>query len=114
MFDCEYLGGAVRVIRIVLFTGGQRDMSDRLHWVGQGEQHLALLAGDKKQNKWEKMQHGNPENSRNYSSILSFLPRKIRVILSRKPNKKHFSPRNSIHFSCKQHAAMLLIYLEDN
>lgn len=46
-FDCQYLGGAVHVIRVVLFTGGQCDMSDRLHWVGQGEQHLALLATGK-------------------------------------------------------------------
>lgn len=46
MFECEYLGGAVHVVRVVLFTGGQRDMSDRLHWVGQGEEHLALLAGE--------------------------------------------------------------------
>lgn len=53
MFDCEYLGGAVHVIRIVLVAGGQCDMSDRLHWVGQGEQHLALLAGEKQQHKWE-------------------------------------------------------------
>lgn len=46
-YDCQYLGGAVHVIGVVLFTGGQCDMSDRLHWVGQGEQHLALLATGK-------------------------------------------------------------------
>lgn len=83
-------------------------MSDRLHWVGQGEQHLALLAGEKQQKKWDEMQHGNAGGwggitaslRCNYASIMSYFDAS-----ERKSNKKHFCPRHSIHFSCKQHAA---------
>lgn len=39
----KYLGSAVDVIRIFLLTGRQRDVGDVLHWVGQGQKHLALL-----------------------------------------------------------------------
>lgn len=42
-FHIKYLGSAVDVIRILLLTGSQCDMSDVLHRVGQGQQHLALL-----------------------------------------------------------------------
>lgn len=39
----KYLGSAVDIIRIFLLTSSQCDVGDVLHWVGQGQQHLALL-----------------------------------------------------------------------
>lgn len=39
----EYLGSAVDVIGIFLVTGGQSNVGDVLHGVGQGQQHLAFL-----------------------------------------------------------------------
>lgn len=39
----KYLGCAIDSIRVFLLAGGQSNMGDRLHWVCQGQQHLALL-----------------------------------------------------------------------
>lgn len=39
----KYLGSAVDVVGIFLLTRRQCDVGDVLHWVGQGQQHLALL-----------------------------------------------------------------------
>ena len=39
----RYLGSAVDVVRIFLLTSGQWDVGDVLYWVGQSQQHLALL-----------------------------------------------------------------------
>lgn len=39
----QYPGCAVYSVRIFLLAGGQSDVGDRLHRIGQGQQHLALL-----------------------------------------------------------------------
>lgn len=44
----KYLGGAVDVIRVVLLASSQCDVGDVLHWVGQSQQHLALLSRGEK------------------------------------------------------------------
>ena len=38
-----YLSGGVDVILVPFLTAHQSDVGDVLYWVGQGQQHLALL-----------------------------------------------------------------------